>query len=856
MRPVDVPGASSRYHGGVMPRVTLRAPLSGIVVPLDEVPDPVFAQRLVGDGVAIAPTSSTVLAPCAGRVAHVHEACHAITISTSDGLEVMVHVGLDTVKLHGLGFTATVSVGDEVAEGQELLEFDAEFVSQRSRTLLTQIVVTNSDRVAALHPILGEVVAGRDAIADVDIGSAGPATADDSDERAEATGLPIVFDDGLHARPAAAIVRAMEALAADVTVARVDGRVANARSVIALMALDLARGDEVTVRATGPAAQRALQAVQTILASGEARTTPQERPTPPPPAFSSAPRFAFSASPGSFRGVVASPGLAIGRVHQVRRGASTAQDEIGEATAGHRPLDAALGQARAQLRALAGRAANAGAVGATIVSAQEALLDDPELVGMAREAIAGGASPARAWSQAVDAQAARVSRLTQRALSARAYDIRDVGRRVLRLLTGAPSMRFEVPPRSVLVADEFTPTDMLSLDRSRVVGVCSVSGGETSHAAILARAFELPALVGTDAKVLELPDGAPVVLHATEGVLVAYPTDKQLGDARVQQRASAEVRAAARANAEAPAQTSDGRRVAVVANVGGVAEAGQVVSLGGEGVGLLRTEFVFLDRADAPSEDEQAEIYAVFARLLGPDRRLVIRTLDVGGDKPLPYMPLPHAATPFLGERGIRVQLDRPTLLRTQLRAILRASTTGRIAVMFPMVATVDEWRAAKALLDEERERLGVAPVPTGIMVEVPSAAVMASVFAREVDFFSIGTNDLAQYTLAMDRGHSTLTSHADGLHPAVIQLIAQTVEAAHAFNRRVTVCGDLAGDLEAIPILVGLGVDELSVGVPSLPAVKAHVRTLSARRCTELARQARLAESAAAVRGLVRDQG
>jgi len=293
------------------------------------------------------------------------------------------------------------------------------------------------------------------------------------------------------------------------------------------------------------------------------------------------------------------------------------------------------------------------------------------------------------------------------------------------------------------------------------------------------------------------------------------------------------------AHAFEPAVTKDGKRILIVANIGGLEDAQQVTSLGGEGVGLLRSEFLFLGRADAPGEDEQAACYEAILKSLGSDRPVIIRTLDVGGDKPLPYLPVPREDNPFLGERGIRVGLDRPEVLRTQIRAVLRASPAGRVALMFPMVAMMQELPDAKAVLAEEAKALGMAPLPCGIMVEVPSAAVMADTFAQEADFFSIGTNDLTQYTLAMDRGHPKLAPQVDALNPAVLHLIAQTVQGGHAHQRTVAICGGVAGDAHAVPILVGLGIDELSVSLPAIPAIKTQIRRLTYTQCRELAQRA-----------------
>ena len=291
-----------------------------------------------------------------------------------------------------------------------------------------------------------------------------------------------------------------------------------------------------------------------------------------------------------------------------------------------------------------------------------------------------------------------------------------------------------------------------------------------------------------------------------------------------------------------------------MANIGGLKDAAQIEALGGEGVGLLRSEFLFMERASAPTEDEQFEAYKAIVQAVGATKPLIFRTLDVGGDKPLAYLPIPKEDNPFLGERGVRVGLDRPEILRTQLRAILRAAPFGKVMVMFPMISMLQELRDVKAILAEEAARLGVAPIPAGIMVEVPATAVMAAQFAKEADFFSIGTNDLTQYTLAMDRGHPKLAPQIDGLSPAVLHLIAHTVRGAHSAGRRVGVCGGIASDRRGVPILVGLGVDELSISLPAIPAIKAQIRKLRLEDCRALAEKALAAESAEEVRALVPD--
>lgn len=306
--------------------------------------------------------------------------------------------------------------------------------------------------------------------------------------------------------------------------------------------------------------------------------------------------------------------------------------------------------------------------------------------------------------------------------------------------------------------------------------------------------------------------------------------------------------------ASASAVTRDGQRIEVVANVRNAQEAQQAVAQGAEGVGLLRSEFLFEERATAPSEDEQAVAYQAVAQALGAQRTLVVRTLDVGGDKPLPYLILPREDNPFLGLRGVRVSLEQPEMFRTQLRAILRAAGQARLHIMFPMIATVEELRQAKAMLAQEQAATGAPAIPVGVMIEVPSAALMASQLAREADFFSIGSNDLTQYTLAMDRGHPKLASQADALHPAVLKMMAMACDGAREHGKWVGLCGALASEPMAVPLLIGLGVTELSVSVPAIAAIKALVRRLSLAECQVLAREVLAMSSAAEVRERLAD--
>jgi multiphosphoryl transfer protein len=518
-----------------------------------------------------------------------------------------------------------------------------------------------------------------------------------------------------------------------------------------------------------------------------------------------------------------------------------------------RRLDAARAEAGRELGALHDRLQTGGESSqAAIFTAHQELLSDPDVLDIAQSAIDKGRSAAAGWNLAVTTQAERLAALPNELLAARANDLRDVGRRVLGTLLGASDETRTFPDQSILIAEDLTPSDTVGLDRAKVLGFCTISGGATSHVAILARSLDLPAVAGIDPRALDVVEGTAVILDGSAGILRLNPDPTEMSRVRDRLARHAKRRAADLAAAHEPAHTKDGHRLEVVANIGGREDAEQSLRLGGEGVGLLRSEFLFLNRVTPPTEEEQFTVYRSIAETLGPNRPLIIRTLDVGGDKPLPYLSLPHEENPFLGERGLRVGLNRPDLLRTQVRAIVRAADGFPIKIMFPMVADLEEWRQARKIVEQEARSLGLAMIPAGIMVEVPSAAILAGVFAPEVDFFSIGTNDLTQYTLAMDRGHPKLAARVDAMHPAVLQMIARVVEAAKPHSRPVGICGGLASDLRGVALLVGLGVDELSVSVPALPAVRAAVRRLDLAECRDLAKRALASATAADVRRLL----
>jgi phosphocarrier protein FPr/phosphocarrier protein len=815
---------------------------------------------MMGDGLAIDPTSGRLIAPCDGRVLSVHRARHAMTLLAANGAEILIHIGLETVALEGEGFQVWVKAGQEVRCGDRLIDFDLEAISSRARSVITPIIITNSSDFDLLRPLEGAFVQLGDAVMELRRKSADSAAspaesaatglAQGADEVRQVVKLPLAH--GIHARPAARIVDALKGIDAEVVLVK-DGLRASGRSVVALMGLAARYGDEVTIAASGVDAQAAVAKLCRLIESGMGEGgdhAPGERSRDHGQETASAPALAFG--PPSLTGVLAAPGLAIGRAAYLN-GPEPVINATGAGEAIERTrLSEALDRVRRALESAGVEAAAAGDQARTgILSAHLAVLDDPGLQQPAFDDLYAGKSAEAAWRDALASQAEALVATGDPRLSERAADLLDLQRRVVRALSGMAEPVSELAPGSIVLADELLPSDLMGLDGSKLAGVCTARGGPTSHVAILAAAQGIPMVVAAGPQAMTIQEGATLILDADAGALWVSPGVEALSAAQVKLADRQARRVAAQAAAHQVCRMADGTRIEVYANVGSASDASAAAAAGAEGSGLLRTEFLFLERQTPPDEDEQLQAYQGIADAL-EGRPLIVRTLDVGGDKAAPYLPLPHEENPALGVRGVRVSLWRPELLRQQLRAILRVRPLGQCKIMVPMVAELEELRAVRALLDEEKANLGVeAVVELGVMVETPAAAISADILAREADFLSVGTNDLTQYVLAMDRGNPELAARIDALHPAVLRMIAQTCRGAAEHGRWVGVCGGLASDPLGAAILIGLGVTELSATVAAIPAVKAQVRTLTLVQCQDLARQALQQTSPQAVRAL-----
>lgn len=857
-----------------MSKLILVAPLAGWSTPLNEAPDAVFAGRMLGDGLAIDPVGSTLYAPCDGELIAVPASRHAITLRTPEGAEILLHVGIDTVALAGEGFELHVRQGQRVRAGERLLSFDIDLLARRAKSLLTPVIVLedagfkvgrrNENRELKVGDLLMELVreAGAgEAPADLPGGPAQVGAVTRGRDPAGNGGavltrrVSVSLEHGIHARPAALLAGAVKTFTAEVTLSA-RGREASARSTVALMTLGVRKGDEVGIRASGPDAAAALSAAEGALRSesGAVSAASPNKPIIPPvsPAalqVTPAVNPALPREDNLLRGSIASRGLAAGHTIKLSRPEVSVPENGTGISHENAELDRARSEVKARLKAAAGSGPDATR---EIIGAHLELLDDPELVTGARTSIGNGRSAGYAWRQVIRATVDALRGLGDARMAERVDDLLDLESQVLVALTaddGASSR--ELPDGSVLIAKELLPSQLVALDASRLAGICMAAGGPTSHVAILAAAMGIPALVAMGPSVLALSDGTAVVLDAERGFLRVNPDREQLASVEGELGSRRERRALEQAAAQQEGRTADGTRIEVLANVGSVAEAEAAVRNGAEGCGLLRTEFLFLERQSPPDEAEQTIEYQRIATALG-GRPLTLRTLDIGGDKPIPYLPLPHEDNPALGLRGVRTSLWRPDLLRVQLRAALAIQPETQARVLLPMITDPAEIRTVRSMLDEERRGMGrTTPIEVGVMIETPAAALMADRIAAVADFLSIGTNDLTQYTLAMDRGHPELASRLDALHPAVLRLIARTAGAALSHGRRVAVCGGLASDPTAAPILIGLGVHELSVVPSFIPQLKTLISGITLDNCRELARQALELETAEAVRAL-----
>jgi phosphocarrier protein FPr len=682
-----------------------------------------------------------------------------------------------------------------------------------------------------------------------------------ADEASDSITLTLTNLHGLHARPAAKFVQTAARFMANVTVSDLtNGKgPVSARSLNAIATLGAIENHQIRISASGEESKLVLSALKVLIEDnfGEAPagSVVQEKPVEVQK---------MTTSSGAFQAAPVSDGFALASLYKYQAQRPPIPTYPGEnPEAEWTRLQAALENTSREVTLLGRRMKQSiGSSEGAIFDAHLMILQDPDLIQQARAGIdERHENAAFAWNAAIQSAAESYRALDDPYLQQRAADVEDVGAQVLFAMLNKKALApvaFDQPV--ILYAADLTPTETSQLDMQMVLGIITAGGGPTSHSAILARALGVPAIAGAGTMLDRQPNGTLTGVNGFTGEIWLEPAADVQTDIQARRAQWLAGREKLLQSSKQLGQTRDGRRVEVFANIGGAVDARAAVQNGAEGVGLLRTEFLFLTREVAPTEEEQVLILREIFETMGDQRPVTTRTLDVGGDKELPYIQLPKEPNPFLGVRALRLSLARPDLFVTQIRAILRAAESFPCRIMFPMVADVEEVRKARSWVEKAHEQLEEEhkphawPVELGIMVEIPSAALLAPVLAEEVDFFSIGTNDLTQYTLAAERGNPALYHLADGLHPAVLQLISDVVEASHQAGKWTGICGELGGDPEATPILVGLGVDELSLNPAGIPRIKSILRDLTMEGARALAEQALCCQTSAQVRQLVRE--
>lgn len=836
--------------------VTLCSPLSGVFIDLALVPDPVFAEKMVGDGFAIDPLEGVLYSPIKGKIKSIHRAKHAITIESEHGFDILMHIGLETVALAGDGFKVLVKEGQSVNVGDKLTEFDMSVIAGRVVAMITPVLVTDIEEKKISIKLLphGEIINAGQKMMLVKVGSeftnevVVEAAATASME-SELIVIPNVH--GIHARPAAQLNAIARKYPNNEVLLLKGEQSANVKSVVSLLGLSVQYHDQIKILVKGTNAEQIIAELKACLlamhddeseSAGSSATAEEQK------------NAASKVENGVYYGVIGSGGLAVARLVQQSATKFNYQRFAPDAEAELSTLDNVIRNLIKGLETEVSSLGHQDVAHRNILGAHLMILTDPELITSAKNKISVGQSAAFAWDKATEEACAALQKTGNALLIERQSDFIDVRDRILTEICGEENKVTQVYSSDViLVAEDYTPSQVIAMS-DKVKGLVSVRGGVTSHVSILARTRGIPLLVGVAKEVLQEPSHEVILDTLNSAVLHCQPNANELDKAKVEVAKRAEELRIAKEASTKPATTTDGFLVNCLANIGNIEEAKIAVSNGAEGVGLFRTEFMFLETKEAPSEEHQYSEYTQINTILS-QKSFVIRTLDAGGDKKIPYLKQLPEDNPMLGVRGVRLCLANRELFKTQLRAILRTNAEN-IKIMIPMISKLSEYRAVKQIVDELKSELKItAHIQLGIMVEVPSVAFMSEAFAKEVDFMSIGTNDLTQYVMAVDREHTELAKEIDHLHPAVISAIAATASGASKHNTSLSVCGLMASEKLAIPVLIGLGIKNLSMTVSAIPENKAFIRTLNYQKCQEIAKHCLSLPTAIEVREYLKNQ-
>ncbi|MGB2579976.1 phosphoenolpyruvate-protein phosphotransferase [Elusimicrobium simillimum] len=824
------------------------APVTGKVTPIEQVPDPAFSEKMLGDGIAIDPEAGVIVAPFDGTISSLNENLHAISVTSAGGAEILIHIGVETVALKGKGFKAFVKQGDTVKKGDKMLEVDFDFIGANAPSKLVIVIVTNPMETEVHKTTAATVEAGRDFI--LNIGERRQAAEDSSGPEIISTPVKIINKNGIHARPAGVMASIANKFSSKIEIAKGDKK-ASAKSIVSIMGLGLGYEDTITIHAAGQDAEDAIKALMSAIKEGLNET--EEDHAAPAPQAAAQNDGADLTKEAKLGGISASAGFVTGKAVLIKEEElaipATNQGPAKEAEILNAAINKVKEDIKAELAAAGGKQSFE-----EILKTHMGILEDHYLLDSAKSFISSGQNAAQAFVSAVSKSVEILSAAQNALIKERVADYKDLQKRVVMAVTGAKPKALNIAPGSILVAQEFLPNDISKLD-SNVAGVISAAGSATSHASIMLRNAGVPALVNVGDVVLGIKGGEDIVLNATDAYAVFNPSDSVKKEAAAQVEKNKKASEENLLNAGKEAKTTDGVLIAVEGNVGSLEETEKAAKSGADGLGLIRTEFIFAAYKTVPTEEEQFKAYNDILTAMN-GKPVTFRTFDVGGDKPVAYMNIPHEENPIMGLRGVRNYEANKELITNQIRALLRLKPQSNVRIMIPMISSARELDYMISVFEQEKKNLNMTEnYNLGIMVEIPSVAILADRFIKHVNFFSIGTNDLTQYTVAIDRGNAQLAKYSSSFNPAVLTLINMTANAANKAGKKAGVCGGMASQVNAVALLIGLGVRELAVSAPEIANIKALIRTLSVSECEAFAREAMSLRSSVNVRELVKQK-
>ena len=824
--------------------IFVKAPFEGWVFPIEATPDQAFADKVLGNGIVIDPLGAQVLAPISGEIISIAQTRHALTIKHKSGLELLIHVGIDSVALKGQGFECLCKLGQNVSVGEPLLSFDPHFLSKYVKSLMTPLIVLNSEAFDVIPLSQNSSVTPSEDVIRVEPKNAKPLTsvshAAELDTDYEVSSIKLNITNGIHARPAAQIVECVKPFKAKVEIG-MGSRFVSASSISALMLLGAKQGDNINIRAIGPDAKAAIAALKDYLDFEV--DTQSDSPN------DNAQKRSENISKNYISGVGVGTALLAGPVWRWDNDLDFRDYETRNSDFELRAFEKALKASRDDVKE---KSLGEGAY-VSIKKAHLQILEDPIFLEDIRSHISKGKNAPIAVQFAVKNMTSQFAQADSVLLRERGADFKDVGRIIIEHLIGKARAEIKSLKDKIVLVEDITPSDVIKLGDAGALAICVQNSGATSHAAIVAASIGLPMIVACGAQLKDVEGGTFALFDASSGQLNHRPSKAQRARHEARGKAQKKRFRAADKFRSQTAILKSGEQIKVYANLGSVSDATTAIESGAEGCGLLRTEFLFQNWTSPPSMEEQRILYQEIADKMD-GRPLIIRTLDVGADKPMAFMPLTREDNPALGVRGVRLSLQNPAFFEDQIEACCRIVSKNPVHLMVPMINNCQEIKSVRDIFSKVLSALDLDQPPSlGIMIETPAAALMADKLIQYADFFSIGSNDLSQYCLAMDRLNPNLAPQIEALSPSVLRLIASTTKAAIDDKKWVGVCGAMASDILSIPVLIGLGVTELSATADRIPIVKSIIRELDFTTCETLAWQALEQESASDVQNLIR---